>query len=757
MKEYRVKVLGLDCPNCTAKLERALANSKLLQNVSLSFVTKTLVYSLNNEEDYNSSIDEIKRIINKVEPDAYLDQGNSNNDEHEHHHEGECCHEHHHEHHHEGECCHEHHHEHHHERSCCHEHHNHSHNHHEGNKKTDIILMSISILLLVIGIILENINLSFNTNIICIILFILSYLLISYDILIKSFKNIIRGQIFDENFLMAIASIGAMFLREFHEAVLVIFLYKLGEMFQDYAINNSHRSIKNLLEMQPKFANLVVGENIKTVNPNEVKVNDIIVIKVGERVPLDGEIIEGSSSFDTSSINGESKPMDLEVGNEISSGYINLSSLVKVKVLKKYVDSNVSKILKMIEESQDKKSNNEKFISKFAKYYTPIVVILALLLVLIPSLLHVIIPDVVTSTFKDWLYKGLVFLVVSCPCALVISIPLTFFSGIGRCSKSGILVKGSNYLEKMSKVDTIVFDKTGTITKGNFKISKIISNKVNEEEVLKYAYICDYYSNHPIALAIKEKAKDIEVNIALIEDSITLGGLGIKTIYDNKEILVGNEKLMKENNIEYIKENEIGTIIYVSIDNKFIGSIIIKDEIKENIQSVVESFHSKNINTYMLSGDNYEVCNEVASLVKIKKFKASLFPLDKVEELKNIIANKKDNYNVVFIGDGVNDAPSLVNADVGISMGGLGSDVAIESSDIVISDDSIERVDELIKISKFTNKIVKQNIVFSIGIKMIVMILTVFGLSTMLLGIFADVGVMILAVLNSLRVLTIKK
>ena len=755
MKEYKLKILGLDCPNCAAKLERALANNKILLNVSLSFVTKKLTFSLESEDKYEYALIVINKIINKVEPDAYLDVNNIEETD-----EEECnCGHHHEHHHHDGEeCCCGHHHEHC-DCGCNHSHHKHSNHHkHNKNKLNSYILMALSILLLLSGLLVERfIEVSWSYNPISISLYVIGYLFVSYDILYKSFKNIIRGQVFDENFLMSIASIGAIILGEYHEAILVIFLYKLGEIFQDYAINNSHKSIKNLLELQAKYANLLKNDEIVEVNPEIVNIDDVIIVKPGEKVPLDGVIIEGNSSFDTSTINGESKPTDLIIDNEVSSGYINLSSVVKVRVTKKFKDSNVSKMLKIIEESQDKKSNNEKFITKFARYYTPIVVVLAMLLVIVPSILHLLFPEFVKASFNDWLYKGLVFLVVSCPCALVISVPLAFFGGIGRCSKSGILVKGSNYLEKMSKIDTIIFDKTGTITKGNFVITKIFPIDMSEDEVLKYAYLCDYYSNHPIALAIKEKAKDISIDLSLIEESNNLNGLGVKAIVDGKEVLVGNEKLMKKNNISYQILEEVGTIVYVAYNHKYIGALLIKDELKDNIKYEIDKFNSLGIKTIMLSGDNYEVCKEVATSIGISNYKANLLPLDKVEELNKILKNKKDNTNVVFIGDGINDAPSLVNADVGISMGGLGSDVAIESSDIVINDDSITKVNELIKISKTTNKIVKQNIIFSIGIKVIIMILTIFGLSNMLIGIFADVGVMILAVLNSIRILTIKK
>ena len=744
MNEYKIKIGGLDCPNCTAKLERGIKENKNFFDVSLSFVNKLLI--LKSELSIEEVKHELNKIINKVEPDAYIEEKEHHHKHHHHEHQDCCCNHEHHEHHHEEKCeCHHHEHHHKHEEGCCsHEHHHHSHK--KENKKLEIILMAFSIIILIIGLLLES------YIILSTILFIISYLVISYDILIKSFKNIIRGQIFDENFLMAIASIGALILKEYHEAILVIFLYKLGELFQDYALNNSHKSIKNLLELQPKVANLVINDEVKEVDPSIVNVNDIILIKVGERIPLDGIIIEGSSSFDTSSINGESLPKDLEVNDYVNSGYINLNKVIKVKVLKEYKDSTVNKMLKLIEESSVNKSNNEKFITKFSKYYTPLVCLLAFLVALIPSLIHIINPNIIKEGFDIWVYRALVFLVVSCPCALVISVPLAFFSGIGRCSKDGILVKGSNYLEKMSKVSSIVFDKTGTITKGNFVVSEVYNVNTSKEEVLKYAYICDYYSNHPIALAIKDKCKDL--NIELGSNYEELSGLGSKCLIDNKVLLVGNHKLMELNNIEYSKLDLIGTIIYVSLDNVYLGSIVIKDELKDNIKESINKINNQNISTLMLSGDNESIVKEVCESVDIKNYKANLNPIDKVNELEKEIKKAKDN--VIFIGDGVNDAPSLVKADVGISMGSIGSDVAIESSDIVINDDNIDKINTLLKVSKKTTNIVKQNIIFSIGVKVLVMILSAIGFANIILGIFADVGVMILAVLNAIRILRVK-
>ena len=735
MNKYKFYIYGLDCPNCSAKLERALNKSNILENVNLSFVANTL--TLESPFNENKVKEEINKIINDVEPEAYI------KDVEHHHHEEKCFCEHHGHHH-------EHHHEHHHNDECCCGHQHSEHYHKNSDIKKEYIFISLSVLLLIVGLITEKL---LNNQFIYIPIYLLGYVFISYDILYKSIKNIKKGQIFDENFLMSIASIGAICLQEFSEAVLVIFLYKVGELFQDYAVNNSRKSIKRLIELQPKFANILIDNDIKKVDPSMVKVGDVIIVMPGEQIPLDGIIIEGYSSFDTSMISGESKPVDLTINNEVSSGYLNISSLIKLQVTKTFENSNVNKMLKLIEESMEKKSNNEKFITKFAKYYTPIVVLLAVLLVAIPSLIHIINPNLVVTEFSTWLYRGLVFLVISCPCALVISVPLSFFSGIGRCSKSGILVKGSNYLEKLSNIDTIVFDKTGTITKGNFVIKEIISKGISEEELLEVAYYCDYYSTHPIALAIKEKSKHLNIDLSKIEESINLVGLGVKSIIDSKLVLVGNEKLMNEYNIEFNKVNSSGTVIYVAQDSNYLGALIIEDEIKEDIIDSIKNIHSKKIKTLLLSGDNYEVCKDVCSIVGINNYKFNLSPLDKVEELKKVLHNKKKNSNVVFIGDGVNDAPSLVNADIGISMGGLGSDVAIESSDVVINDDSISKVIDLIDISKKTTRIVKQNIIFSIGIKVLIMILAILGISNMLMGIFADVGVMILAVLNSLRIL----
>lgn len=735
MNKYKFYIYGLDCPNCSAKLERALNKSNILENVNLSFVANTL--TLESQFNDNDVKEEINKIINDVEPEAYI------KDVEHHHHEEKCFCEHHGHHH-------EHHHKHHHDDECCCGHQHSEHHHKNSDIKKEYIFISLSVLLLIVGLITEKL---LNNQFIYIPIYLLGYVFISYDILYKSIKNIKKGQIFDENFLMSIASIGAICLQEFSEAILVIFLYKVGELFQDYAVNNSRKSIKRLIELQPKFANILIDNDIKKVDPSMVKVGDVIIVMPGEQIPLDGIIIEGYSSFDTSMISGESKPVDLTINNEVSSGYLNISSLIKLQVTKTFENSNVNKMLKLIEESMEKKSNNEKFITKFAKYYTPIVVLLAVLLVAIPSLIHILNPNLVTTEFSTWLYRGLVFLVISCPCALVISVPLSFFSGIGRCSKSGILVKGSNYLEKLSNVDTIVFDKTGTITKGNFVIKEIISKGISEDELLEVAYYCDYYSTHPIALAIKEKSKHLNIDLSKIEESINLVGLGVKSIIDSKLVLVGNEKLMNEFNIEFNKVNSSGTVIYVAKDSYYLGALIIEDEIKDDTIDSIKNIHSKKIKTLLLSGDNYEVCKDVCSIVGINNYKFNLSPLDKVEELKKVLHNKKKNSNVVFIGDGVNDAPSLVNADIGISMGGLGSDVAIESSDVVINDDSISKVIDLIDISKKTTRIVKQNIIFSIGIKVLIMILAILGLSNMLMGIFADVGVMILAVLNSLRIL----
>ena len=609
------------------------------------------------------------------------------------------------------------------------------------NKKLKNLLIKIIISSIIFTIaILSPINLYAKLS-----LYILSYLIVGYEILEKSFKNILSGEIFDENFLMVLASFVAFFLGEYTEAIAIILFYQIGEFFQSYAVNNSRKSISKLVNIKADYANIEKNGKIEKVNPEEININDIIIIKPGERVPLDGIIVEGQSNIDTSALTGESMPQSVEIKDEILSGCINLSNILKVKVSKKYTESTASKILDLIENATNKKAKVEHFITKFAKIYTPIVVGLAVLIAILP-------PLILDEKFSTWLYRSMVFLVVSCPCALVISVPLSFFAGIGLASKYGILVKGGNFLELLSKIKYFVFDKTGTLTSGKFEVSEIHNINITEEEFLKYASYAEYYSNHPIAKSIKNKYnKDIELN--KIKDIKEIQGKGIEAKIDNDLIYIGNEKMMKTMNIKIETVNKIGTIVYMAINNKYVGYLVIADQIKSNAKKAIQDLYKIGIQkTIMLTGDKKSVAKNVATQLNLSEFHSELLPADKIEKLENIMENNK-NIKVSFVGDGINDAPALARADIGIAMGNIGSDVAIESADIVIINDNLESLAKSIKISKRTINIAKENIYFSIGIKIIVLLLGTIGYASIWGAVFADVGVCLIAILNSLRIL----
>ena len=578
-------------------------------------------------------------------------------------------------------------------------------------------------------------------------IYIIAYLIVGLDIVLKAIKNIFRGKIFDENFLMTIATIGAFAIGEFPEAVAVMLFYQVGELFQSYAVDKSRKSIASLMDIRPDYANVKRGGEISKINPEEVKIGETIIVKPGEKVPLDGSIIKGRSMLDTSSLTGESLPREVEENDEILSGCINQNGLLEIKVTKEFGQSTVSKILDLVENASSKKSKSENFITKFAKYYTPAVVIIAILLAAIPPLI------IEGAEFTDWLYRALTFLVVSCPCALVISIPLGFFGGIGGASKRGILVKGSNYLEALSNTEIVVFDKTGTLTQGVFEVQKIEPKGIGKEELLKYAAYAENYSNHPIALSVK-KAYGKEIDTKLISNTEELSGLGINAKIQDKDILVGNEKLMKEKNIEYTKCNEIGTIIYVAINNKFAGYILIADKIKEDSKIAIQELKKKGIRkTVMLTGDRKDVGEAVSKELGLDEVYTELLPDGKVKKVEELMKTKTQKGKLVFVGDGINDAPVLALADIGIAMGGLGADSAIEAADIAIMTDEPSRINDAMNISKKTMRIVKQNIVFAIAIKILVLLLSAFGLSTMWEAVFADVGVSVIAIINSLRAL----
>lgn len=585
------------------------------------------------------------------------------------------------------------------------------------------------------------------------IFFIISYIVIGYDVIYKAFRNIGHGQIFDEYFLMGIATIGAALLSDFGEAAAVMLLYQLGEWFQSYASERSRQSIASLMDIRPDYAVIEKDGTFIKVDPEEVEIGTLITIRPGERVPLDGIVIDGESFLDTSALTGESQPRLVKNGEEVISGCINKTGVIKVQVNKEFEESTVSKILDLVENSSSKKSKSENFISKFAHYYTPIVVFSALALALIPPLFIGIKDPLI---WKSWIYRGLNFLVVSCPCALVLSVPLSFFSGLGSASKAGVLIKGSNYLEALAEVKTIAFDKTGTLTSGSFKVIGVdCYGNLNESEILSLAARCEKYSNHPISESIKEAAVIKEENDCTgIEE---IAGHGVKALVDNQEVLVGNSKLLLANGVEIINDYKtIGTLVYVAIDNKLIGRIIIGDEIKSDIKEALAKLKKEGIvKTVLLTGDNKDVAEEVAEEIGINEVYAELLPQDKVNIIEKLL--NENQGKVAFTGDGINDAPVLMRSDVGIAMGALGSDAAIEAADIVLMDDDISKIVTAIHISRKTLKIVKENIIFAIAIKILVLILSAIGHANMWAAIFADVGVAIICVLNAMRALNINK
>ena len=581
-------------------------------------------------------------------------------------------------------------------------------------------------------------------------IFIVSYIIVGYEILKKAFRNITRGKVFDENFLMSVATIGAFAIGEFPEAVAVMLFYQVGELFQSYAVDKSRKSISNLMDIRPDYANLLKDEKEEKVDPDEIKIGDIIIVKPGEKVPLDGIVIEGSSMLDTKALTGESIPKKAIVGAEVLSGCINKEGILKIKVTKEFEESTVSKILDLVENAGSKKSKSENFITKFAEFYTPIVVIIAVILAIIPPLI------LKNTSWTVWIYRALSFLVVSCPCALVISIPLSFFGGIGGASKQGILIKGSNYLEALSKTEAVVFDKTGTLTEGVFEVQKIMASGLAEEELIEIAAHAEGYSSHPIANSIK-LAYGKEINNKKIIDIKELPGKGILANIEGKNVLIGNEKLMQENNINYKKLEEVGTILYMSIDNNFAGAILISDKIKKDSNKAIKELKSHGIKeTIMLSGDKKEVAESISKELGMDGVYSELLPTDKVEKFEELLKNKSKNSKIAFAGDGINDAPVLALADIGIAMGALGSDSAIEAADIVIMTDEPSKIVTAIKLSKKTMKIVKENIVFAIFVKVLVLLLTALGITSMWWAVFADVGVSIIAIINSLRMLSKK-
>lgn len=579
--------------------------------------------------------------------------------------------------------------------------------------------------------------------------FFAAYLIVGLPVLMKAGKNILKGQVFDENFLMALATIGAFLIGEYPEGVAVMIFYQIGELFEKVAVGKSRQSIADLMDICPDIAHAERNGEIVDIDPEEACIDDIIIIKPGEKVPLDGIVMEGNSSLDTSALTGESVPRTISKGDSILSGTININGLVKVRVTKEFGESTVSKILDLVENASNKKAPAEQFITRFSKYYTPVVVIVAVILAFLP-------PLILQESFSGWIHRGLIFLVISCPCALVISVPLSFFGGIGGASKAGILVKGSNYLEMLAKVDTVLMDKTGTLTKGTFHVTQIVSKSVTKEQLLEYCAYAEAFSTHPISLSIAN-AYGKEIAQSKVTEVVEIAGHGIKACYDGKTIFAGNAKLMEQQNISYPSVTFTGTIVYVAIEKEFAGYLIISDEIKPDARRAIEEMKAAGIRkTVMLTGDHSSTANAVAKELGIHEVHAELLPVDKVELVEHYLDPAHKKGFVAFVGDGINDAPVLTRADVGIAMGGLGSDAAIEAADVVIMNDEPSKIADAIGISRKTLRIVYQNIVFALGVKFIILILGAFGYANMWMAVFADVGVSVLAILNATRALRYK-
>lgn len=799
-KVIRVDFLlnNLNCAHCAEKINDKVGKLAYVENSNMNFVAKKLSVFAKAGDITKQHMSEIAKMIHETESgltvsllknkvvgalefdnkgnivesgnttrrgrtDLNVLYANRNNSEEHHHKHGESCGcgEDHHDHDHGEECgCGgHHHHDHDHGEECGCGGHHHDHEHEEIKPKKvekpkekkeinkDLIKIIIGVFVYAFGIYEMAVG---NTGTFGVVVFLAAYILIGGDVLLKAAKNLFRGQVMDENFLMSIATIGAIAIGEHSEAVGVMLFYKIGEYLQQKAVGQSRKSISALMEIKAEFANLVQGGKIIQVDPEEVEVGDVIVVKPGEKVPLDGIVTEGEAMLDTSAITGESVLRSVKPGEEVVSGTINTNALIYVRVTKEYGESTVAKILDMVENAGSRKSQTENFISRFCRYYTPIVVGLALAVAFIPPLV------IEGAVFRDWLYRGLIFLVVSCPCALVLSIPLSFFGGIGSASKNGILIKGSNYLEALRKVNTVVLDKTGTITKGVFKVTEINPVGMSEDELLRFAAIAEANSNHPIAKSIMEsynEKSNEEIKLSEIDKYEEIAAHGIKVLYNGKTILAGSSKLLDSENVKYEKIDEVGTTVYVAVDGKYAGCIVISDEVKEDSKRAIAEMRKAGItNVVMLTGDNEAAAAKIAEEVGLDKHYSGLLPNQKVEILEEI-AKENSTGNTAFIGDGINDAPVLARADVGIAMGGVGSDAAIEASDIVFMTDELSKLPIAKRISEKTNKIVWQNVVFAMGVKVIVMLMSTGGVANMWEAIFADVGVALIAVLNAMRTL----
>lgn len=685
-------------------MELGIRSLEGIKTANIDFVTKKLRFESDGTKDYKKLVEDVKAIVKKYEPDVNLiEEKNADRTKVKETKEKPG----------------------------------------ESNRK-ELIRLGIGAALFAAAVVFDF------PNIVEIILYLTSYLLVGGEVLLKSVRNISRGEVFDENFLMSIATIGAFAIGEYPEGVAVMLFYQIGEFFQGIAVNRSRKSIAALMDIRPDFANIKVGTDTKRVSPEEVNIGDLIVVRPGEKVPLDGRIIEGRSMVDTSALTGESVPREVEPGEDVLGGFINKNGVITVEVTKEFGESTVSKILDLVQNASSKKAPTENFITKFARYYTPTVVFVALGLAVLPPLL------IAGAAFSDWLYRALVFLVVSCPCALVVSIPLGFFGGIGGASKNGVLIKGSNYLEALNNVDTVVFDKTGTLTKGVFKVTDIKPVNIDQKELLEFAAYAESYSSHPIAVSVI-KAYSKEINKSDIENYDEISGHGVKVKVKGREILAGNTKLMNRENIAYEDPETVGTVVHIAIDGEYAGYIVISDEVKEDAAEAIRELKKVGVRkTVMLTGDIKSVGHRVGELLGLDEVHAELLPDQKVEKLEAIEKQKPAKGKLVFVGDGINDAPVLARADIGIAMGGLGSDAAIEAADVVIMTDEPSKIVSAIKIAKRTRGIVWQNIIFAMGIKLVVLALGAGGIATIWEAVFADVGVTVIAVINAMRVMNVE-
>ncbi|MDF2594367.1 MAG: cadA [Clostridia bacterium] len=688
--KYEFNVQHLGCANCSKKIEDALNRSDRFESVSINFMLKKIEAHTKEKTDQRELAAYIEKVANQYEKGIVITYEKENEETHEETHD-----------------------EHHHTKV--------------GGKGVTFLLGGG---LLVLGAV-------FKLD----ILFILAYVVTGYDVIWQAIRNCIKGRMLDENFLMTLATIAAFVIGEYPEAVAVMMFYKIGEYMQDKAVDYSTREIEKAMDIRPDFAR-VIRDGEQVVNPKEVKINEMIEVRPGEKIPLDGVVIEGSSTLDASMLTGEALPVFVKKGDSVLSGSINHDGVIKIRVTEEFKNSTVSKILELIQSASSKKSKSENFITKFARWYTPIVVGIAVLTAIVPSL--------ITGDFKEWVYTSIVFLVISCPCALVVSVPLGFFGGIGAASKAGVLVKGSNYLEELNGIDTLVLDKTGTITKGKFGVVSIIAEDITKEEVLEYAAILEAFSNHPIAKSIvKEYGREVSKD-RIVSDYKEITGQGIKAKIDGIEVLVGNEKLMVSSSIQFAPLHEMGSHVYVARAGEYLGCIIVADEIKRDSKEAISALKQNGIKkVVMLTGDKKHIADKIGKEVGIDEVYAELLPQDKVAKLEEQLKTGK----VAFVGDGINDAPVLARADIGIAMGGVGSDAAIEASDIVLMTDRLSSIGDVLSIAKRTRRIVTQNIVFALGIKVIVLVLGLLGIANMWLAVFADVGVSFLAVINSIRVL----